>query len=66
MVLIKRLDGANDWWVWHKHDKSKIHRLNTNAAGQDMGTDAWLPVTSTTFDFIPGYIGAGDGSTWVA
>ena len=66
MVLIKRLDGANDWWVWHKHDKSKIHRLNTTGAGQDMGTDAWLPVTSTTFDFIPGYIGAGDGSTWVA
>ena len=65
MVMIKRTDAANDWWVWHNYDVNKIFRLNTSAAGQSMGSD-WLSVTSTTFNFIPGYIGAGNGSTWVA
>ena len=65
MILLKRIDAAVNWFVYHKSNPDRLLRLDTNNAHQDMSA-IWLPTTTSDFTFKPAYIGYGSGAEWVA
>jgi hypothetical protein len=49
-VMVKRLDSAGSWWVWHRSLGSEDYiQLQSSAVAVSGFTNIWGPMTSTTF-----------------
>lgn len=69
MIIIKRTDSTDDWWVYHRSLGSpSSSSLKLNTTDQNTGTGLFLAPTETNFgiDYTSSMFGNANGATYVA
>lgn len=69
MAIVKRIDSASDWFVWHRSTSINALTLNTTSAAGSSGSGEF-PLTQSADFFITGAAGGGNtnasNATYVA